>query len=300
MTNKFIVFVVLIMCAAALGVAYITSDMLSQTPVAQAEALPEKLAEQPSLAESLPPAARSHSSVSAADQFSAATNLLGESFAATHPVLNVARDLIRPYQQTMLQPGWVHVVLTEEHPDAQFMAENEVQSPTATNEFWYFMGADELVREGVAYHHDENGNLTVISVYRDGRIYYPLTDNFFEGDVPALRLPLDGDFLAALQTASDNGDLLEQSTSVLNDTAVQVFSSSTNFDAREVNGLAQPAQGFRHTAYVDAQSGMVYQVERVFLSPNGNEQVWLRLRYLVVERVENPPSEVLAYLENMP
>lgn len=222
-----------------------------------------------------------------------------EQLAKNEAVIESARILIEKANVIYLTPGWVHIAsktesffsLSDTLPDG---------SPIPTewrDDTWYLMDENGYVMEAVGFQDTGSPKTFQVTKFKDG-IWTNITlGTTFDIGEKTYDPRMESGFLADAEKYRDIM-VLESETSMLGDEQVNVFSlTGRNVKPVEMAKSGHWIMGTSTKFYFSLKTGLLLQIEQYDIAPDGQYQLTRRITTIVVEKVTEPPAEVLKYLE---
>jgi len=223
---------------------------------------------------------------------------------ANDDVIAYARTLVEKAAQTYINPGWLHISSQDKtFITASSALPDGTPIPThSVNDRWLLLGTDGNVIEAVTIDDASNEATTQIVVYQDGyfkNLTFPEVTASQEKETFQITT-LDGGFLAsATKNLKDTVEIQKEEVEINNENVV-VFSYLVEFPPITL-GKAEDSltvAGIYSKFFFSVDSGVLRMLEDYYVYPNGEIELWVRKTYTVYEKVDLPPKEVLAYLNN--
>lgn len=209
-----------------------------------------------------------------------------------------AKTLIEKADQTYLAPGWLHISSqTETFITASNTLPDGTLIPTKSlNDLWALIDADGSVIKAVTI--DDTGDTftSQATVFQDG-LWTNLTIPEMSSQEKQIYQinTLDNGFLASATRMKDSLEIQEEAAE-LNNEKVVVFSLTDKFPAPIAIGKSSLViVGMYSKYYFSVDSGLLRMVEDYHVYPSGEVNLWNRITYLTIEKVDVPPKEILSY-----
>lgn len=209
------------------------------------------------------------------------------------------QTLVAQWSDTVLQgSGWLHMVTHHMRdkdrgsslPNGQAIPLNYI------SETWYHLDDQGQAVEVIAFMRSEDGEPVQISTFR-GNIWRNLTVGEKWDGEPFMPRP-DLGFSADAAQAREWGSTLSQQTVTLAGRTTLRFTMRDEFGSPLLmEGYAQPVISAERRAYFDARSGALLLLERILVTADGRERVVERVDQITVQQGVEPPSDVLALLQ---
>lgn len=212
-----------------------------------------------------------------------------------YPELKEIRRLLEKWQEPLrASAGWVHVVVQTHYPEGEEMY-NGLKD--ISNEAWYQLDEQGYVRTSVNIQRSPEGRILQQSYVKDGQ-GYNLTYGT-SGPAPAYRFDLGAELYDELFLLVRAGKPIERSETIVEGKPVWLYTFTETF-AEEVDIHHQAAVAHIKRTAIDRESGAVYYTENSLRTSDGQERTIWKITNQLVERVAQPPSEILRLLEQKP
>lgn len=216
--------------------------------------------------------------------------------AASNPLLQEVQQLARKFDASFRGgPGWVHVV-KETHTNPQ--AGQDFPPPYLKNEQWVEVDAGGYVTRRLYTDYDENGRI----IQRSATVG-DYSVNFTTGDAGfnrGVRYQFSLDLLSRVfnQAAQSSSSVTrEESTCQDGSRCLLVTLLDTSLTRVQNPGITQAFSGYAgRRVWIDPQSGQQVQEQSFWQLEGGGEKITSTSRYILVEKVESPPQEILDIL----
>lgn len=215
-------------------------------------------------------------------------------------VLAKARELIQKANETYLTPGWMHVVAYSEF----FISEMET-FPDGTplpmkwrDDIWSLLDENGRITQSVNIQDtgDERTNQT--SIFKDGVSKNLTLETEFTTESKTLPASLDSQFLENaildiefIELDYAEGEFNSEKVAVITQKALMTDPIQTGAGKME-----RLVQGYFTVFYFSLETGLLVHTESYEIRPNG-EKVLVSTMTSTIEKVSEPPAEVLEYLK---
>lgn len=209
-----------------------------------------------------------------------------------------AKTLIEKADQTYLTPGWLHISSqTETFVTASSTLPDGTPIPTKSfNDLWALIDTDGDVIRAVTI--DDTGDTftSQITVFQDGFWTNLTIPELSSQEKQIYQIDtLDNGFLASVTRMKDSLEIQKEEAE-LNSQKVVVFSLTDKFPAPIAIGKSSLViAGIYSKYYFSVDSGLLRMVEDYHVYPSGEVNLWNRITYLTIEKVDIPPKEILSY-----
>jgi hypothetical protein len=216
--------------------------------------------------------------------------------AASNPLLQEVQQLAKKFDASFQGgPGWVHVV-KETHTNPQ--AGQDFPPPYLKNEQWVEVDAGGYVTRRLYTDYGEGGQIIQQSVtVGDYTVNFTIGDAEFNRGV---RYQFSLDLLSRVfnQAAQSSSSVTqEESTCQDGRRCLLVTLLGTSLTRVQNPGITQAFSGYAgRRVWIDPQSGQQVQEQSFWRLADSSEKISSTSRYILVEKVESPPQEVLNIL----
>jgi hypothetical protein len=222
---------------------------------------------------------------------------------ANDDVIAYARTLVEKAAQTYINPGWLHISSQDKaFITASSTLPDGTPIPThSVNDRWLLLGTDGNVIEALTIDDTGDKATTQIVVYRDGyfkNLTFPELMPPQEKETFQITT-LDGGFLASATGRLRDAVAIHMEEGEINNENIVVFSFLEEFPSPITFGRAEDSQtiaGKYIKYFFSVDSGVLRMYEDYNVYPNGDVKLRVRQTYMLYEKVDLPPKEVLAYL----
>jgi len=194
-------------------------------------------------------------------------------------------------------PGWLHIQLHHlRNKDKSSALSNGQAIPlNYISDTWYHLNEQGQAVEVVAFMRTEEGDPVQISTFKDNMWRNLTIAEEWAGDPFTPQLDLG--FSADANRAEGGGTLRQQMSQIAGQPVVQ-FTLREDFDAPlQMEGYAHPMVAAERRASFAEHSGDLVQMERVFVTEDGQELVVEHIDVISNEYPVEPAAEVLALLQ---
>ena len=214
-------------------------------------------------------------------------------------ILQTVQTLAAQWSGAVLKRnGWIHVVThrTRDKDKVSSLPNGQAIPLNYISETWYHLDDQGQAVEVIAFMRSEGGEPVQISTFR-GNIWRNLTVGEKWDGEPFMPRP-DLGFSADAAQAREWGSTLSQQTVTLAGRTALRFTMRDEFGSPLLmEGYAQPVISAERRAYFDARSGALLLLERILVTADGRERVVERVDQITVQQGVEPPSDVLALLQ---
>lgn len=209
-----------------------------------------------------------------------------------------AKTLIEKADQTYLTPGWLHISSQTETfvTDSSTLPDGTPIPTKSFNDLWALIDTDGDVIMAVTI--DDTGDTftSQITVFQDGFWTNLTIPELSSQEKQIYQInTLDNGFLASVTRMKDALEIQKEEAE-LNGQKVVVFSLTDKFPAPTAIGKSSLViAGIYSKYYFSVDSGLLRMVEDYHVYPSGEVNLWNRITYLTIEKVDIPPKEILSY-----
>ncbi len=205
------------------------------------------------------------------------------------------RELTQKFEAPLRQgAGWIHVV-TERQADLS--ASQNYPPEFIRSEHWYETDDSGLILNEVSMDYDKDDRLLQRSATKgDYTVNYTTGDSGFFG---GSKRPFSLDMLSrALADAPAMEGTVSREEVTCEDGGSCLLFTLLYEDIIGMEGnIAFPARGFR--VWVDQESGQQFKAQQFNRLPDGGEQMTDTMETVLVEKLPEPPQEILTILERI-
>ncbi len=214
---------------------------------------------------------------------------------ALYPELKAIRELMDRYQNPLRSaPGWVYIKVKNEDPGGNGLYGSLTEW---TSEEWLQLDTNGYVIVGVHIDRRADGQIIQQSYSKD-RETHNLTYGT-SGPYTPYRLDLGGGLYNDLFRQLQAGMPIDRQETTVEGKKAWAFAFTDSFtEPVKVENILTAA--LRRLTVIDQESGAQLYSEMVGTTPEGEEQLDWRHTYETVERIPQPPEEVLALLGQTP
>jgi hypothetical protein len=226
------------------------------------------------------------------------TSINFEQVKKNEAILESARTLIEKANTVYRSGGWWHSTfqnyLIPSNPEDASLP-NGLPMPTEWKEdHWALVDKNGFVIEEVSIQDTSSPETAQIGIFKDG-IMTNVTFEITWKQEPYIA-PLDGGFLAVAET-DQNMAVLDAKEDMLNEAPVTVYTSTTT-SAKPIDfQKGYLVAGGINKYYFSKDTGFLLLFEHYDVLADGQTQLTQRIATLVVEKVSEPPIDVLKYLD---
>ena len=226
----------------------------------------------------------------------AATDQPAPTLAVSNPLLREVQQLARKFDESFQGgPGWVHVVKeTLTNPQAG----QDFPPPYLKNEQWVEVDAGGYVTRSLYTDYDEGGQ-----IIQQSATVGDYSVNFTTGDAGfnrGARYRFSLDLLSHdLSQAAQSGSNVTREESTCQDgrRCLLITLLSASLWRVQNPGEIQAFSGYAgRRVWIDPQSGQQVQEQSFWRLEDGSEKITSTSRYILVEKAESPPQEILDIL----
>jgi hypothetical protein len=215
--------------------------------------------------------------------------------AISDPILREVQQLTWKFDATLQQePGWVHIVTesTTEPPAGQVFP-----PPYYKGELWFEVDAEGYVTRSVTLDYNDAGQ-----IIQQAAAVGNYAVNFTYGDSrfnpgPSYRISLDI-LTRDLSQATQYGSRVIREESTCDDgrSCLLITLWDTSAGSGKNPGEMQAFSGSGRRVWIDRETGQQVKEQRFWRSEDGHEVISSTTSYILVEKVDSPPQEILDIL----
>ena len=232
--------------------------------------------------------------------FSNSVYVSSEQKTKNDEVITTAKEFLTKSSKTyqvLLSPGWLHIQSKIEtpFPRSTTLPDGSPIPTESMNDNWALLGDAGYVIKSVTIDDTGDPRTTQITVFQDG-IWTHLSLGVMSQEKETYQISFDHEFISFAEANKDILNL-DKTEEVLNgEEAVIVFSATQMF--KEPMAYGKSSVTFAGTGaryYFSAVTGTLRLVEEFNVYPDGTIEIFRRVTTLLIERVDTPPDEILAY-----
>lgn len=214
-----------------------------------------------------------------------------EQVAKNEEVMAIARPLLEKARRAYIMPGWLHI-RSETESFRSDMSTLPDGTPIPTHwqdESWTLIDAEGLAIQSVSLQDTGDARTSQVSTFQDG-VWKNLTYGTLDEGEKTYLMTLDSGFLENVEKFMAILEL-DYSTEQIGTDQVAIFivSVPTHVSRSSPNKITK--------YYFSTETGLLLRLEEYRPSPTGELELISRITTVMIERVEQPPAEVMKYFE---
>lgn len=216
-----------------------------------------------------------------------------EQVTKNEEVLALARPLLEKARKAYIAPGWLYVrSRTESFRSEMTTLPDGTPIPTKwQDESWTLINEDGLAIQSVSRQDTGDERTSQISTFQDG-VWKNLTYRTIHYEEKTYSIPLDSSFIKNAEESKNFITLEYDDTETMGVEKVVLFTLSGPKFASQLS--ISHIQKY----YFSIETGLLLRIEEYRPSPEGELELSSRIDTEVIEKVEQPPDDIMKYFED--